>query len=602
MMKIQLRSTLMLSALAAATLALVAACGGGDDAPAPVPPPISAPSPTPSPTVKAEPVRLLAFNDFHGNLEKASLSLTLPDPADATKTVSVRTGGGAFLAGKIEQLRAEKPANTLVVSSGDLIGASPLVSAFFRDEPTIELLNAMKVDLNVVGNHEFDKGLTELKRIVAGGCSTDTSDPNLSSCAGASKAYAGAKFDFLAANVEDAAGKPVYQPYVIKTVGTQKIAFVGVVTRTTPTIVVPAGVAGLTFKDEAETINKYVPEIVAKGVKAIVAVVHEGGVTDSTWNDTACANARGEIFTIADKLNKEVDIVLSGHTHQGYNCVRNGMRVMQSFAFGRGIAQLDFEIGVDGNIDQSKLTAVNVPVVNDANTDPAVTAKFPVAPSNAAAKAIVDEYAALAAPKANRDVGQITGTIDRTAGTGGDHAAGRLIADAQLAATKPADKGTAQIAFMNPGGVRADFVCAAPPCTVTFGQAFTVQPFGNSLVVMTLTGQQIKDLLEQQWTGANATRARILQPSAGFTYSWDNAAAAGAKVSNMQLDGTPISLATNYRVTVNSFLADGGDGFTTLIAGTNRLGGAQDIDALIAYFAANRPYAPVTAARITRIN
>ncbi|MGL4575253.1 MAG: bifunctional metallophosphatase/5'-nucleotidase [Burkholderiaceae bacterium] len=551
---------------------------------------------------KAEPVRLLAFNDFHGHLEKGSLSLMLPDPADATKMVSVRTGGGAFLAGKIDELRAAKPANTLVVSSGDLIGGSPLISAFFRDEPTIELMNAMKIDINVVGNHEFDKGITELRRMVAGGCNTDTSDPNLSSCSSKAKTYTGAKFDFLAANVEDASGKPVYPPYVIKTVGAQKIAFVGVVTRTTPTIVLPAGVAGLKFKDEAETINKYVPEIVAKGVRAIVAVVHEGGVTDSTWNDTACANARGEIFNITDKLNKEVDIVLSGHTHQGYNCVRNGMRLVQSFAFGRGIAQLDFEIGADGNIDQSKLTAVNLPVVNDANTDPAIAAKFPAAPSNAAAKAIVDEYAALAAPRANRDIGQISGTVDRTAAPGGDHPAGRLIADAQLAATKAADKGGAQISFMNAGGIRADFVCATPPCNVTFGQAFTVQPFGNSLVVMTLTGQQIKDLLEQQWSGANAARARILQPSAGFTYSWDNAAAAGAKVSNMMLNGTPISLSANYRVAVNSFIAEGGDGYTTLIAGASRLGGAQDIDALIAYFAANRPYAPATAARITRIN
>jgi 5'-nucleotidase len=577
--------------LAAVVATLVLACGGSD----------SSSTPTPTPQPKAESLRLLAFNDLHGHLEKGNNSLVLPAAPGSTATFSVRTGGAEFLAGKLGQLRAGAT-NTLVISSGDAIGGSPLASAFFRDEPTIELMNLMKVDMNVVGNHEFDKGLTELKRIVAGGCNTDTSDPNLSSCASSSKSYAGAKFNFLAANVEDASGKPILSPYVIKTVGTQRIAFIGVVTRTTPSIVSPAGVTGLVFKDEAETINKYVAELKAQGIKAIVAVVHEGGLTDSTWNDSTCANARGEIFTIADKLDKEVDIVFSGHTHQGYNCVRNGMRVMQSFAFGRGIAQIDLEIGVDGNIDPAKLTAVNVPVVNDANTMTAVVSAYPPAPVDAAAKKLADEYVALAAPKANREIAQITATVDRTAAPGGDHAASRLIADAQLAATSASNKGSATIAFMNPGGVRADFVCTSGPCPVTFGQAFTVQPFANSLVVMTLNGQQIKDLLEQQWTGANATRARILQVSSGFTYTWDNNAAGGSKVSNMQLNGSAINLASNYRVTVNSFLADGGDGFTTLIAGTNRLGGAQDIDALIAYFAVNQPYAPVATSRVTRLN
>jgi 5'-nucleotidase len=345
-----------------------------------------------------------------------------------------------------------------------------------------------------------------------------------------------------------------------------------------------------------------VAELKTQGIKAIVAVVHEGGQIDSTWNDSGCANARGEIFTIVDKLDKEVDIVLSSHTHQGYNCVRNGMRVMQSFSFGRGIAQIDLEINKDGNIDPAKLTALNVPVVNDANTQTSVITAYPPAKADAQAKKLVDEYVALAAPKANRQIGRISATIDRTASPGGDHPAGRLIADAQLAATSVSNKGSAAIAFMNPGGVRADFVCANGPCPVTFGEAFTVQPFANSLVVMTLTGQQIKDLLEQQWTGANAARPRILQPSTGLTYSWDNNAAAGSKVSSMQLNGATINLTANYRVTVNSFLADGGDGFTTLISGSNRLGGAQDIDALIAYFTANPAYSPVTTARITRLN
>jgi 5'-nucleotidase len=578
-MTIAWKKTALAFALCTLSAAVLVACGGNNDNPV-------AATPAP-PAAKAENLRLLAFNDFHGHLEKGDNALFLPNPQSTTATFRVAAGGAEFLSGKLAELRAGNT-NTLVISSGDAIGGSPLASAFFRDEPTIELMNLMKVDVNVVGNHEFDKGLQELQRIINGGCSTDTTDPNLSSCASSTKSYTGAKFNFLAANVETADGKPVLTPYVIKTVGTQKIAFIGVVTRTTPTIVTPAGIAGLSFKDEATTVNKYVAELKALGIKAIVAVVHEGGQTDSTWNDAACANARGEIFTIADKLDKEVDIVLSGHTHQGYNCVRNGMRVMQSFSFGRGIAQLDMQINADGNIDPASIKTVNVPVVNNLNTLTAVISAYPIAPSDPAAKKLADEYVTLAAPKASRDVGQVSATVDRTASPGGDHAAGRLIADAQLAATASATKGSATIAFMNPGGVRADFTCAAGPCVVSFGQAFTVQPFANSLVAMSLTGQQIKDVLEQQWTGANAARPRILQPSSSLTYTWDNNIASGNRVSNIRVNGTPIDLASTYRVTVNSFLADGGDGFTTLLAGANRLGGAQDIDALIDYFVSVR--------------
>jgi 5'-nucleotidase len=562
--------------------------------------------PSPPAATGSVTVRLLGFNDFHGNLEKAGLSLNLPDPADPAKTVRVATGGAAFLAGKLAELKAGNP-NTVIVSSGDLIGGSPLVSAFFRDEPTLEIMNLIGVDLNAVGNHEFDKGVAELTRIVKGGCSTDMRDPNLASCARPSQgAYAGAKFPFLAANVVDAAGKPIQPPYVIKTFQGARIAFIGAVTRTTPTIVVPEGVRGVRFLDEAAAINTYVDEVKALGVQAIVAVVHEGGLTDSAWNDPTCANPRGEIFEIVNKLKPDVDVVFSGHTHQGYNCTVKGIPVMQAFAFGRGISQVDVVIDpATQDIDRTKTRALNVPVVNDANP-PEVAAKFPsVTPSAVVAKLVAD-YAALAAPRANREIGRITATINRESAPGGDFPAGRLIADAQLAATAPADKGGAVIAFMNAGGIRADFNCApvapATTCAVTFGGAFTVQPFGNSLVVMTLTGAQLKELLEQQNTGANAQRARMLQPSKGFTYTWDGGAAAGARVSNMRLNGALIDPAKPYRITVNSFMADGGDGYSVLSKGTDRVGGAQDVNALIAYLAANNPTSPDMTARITRVN
>ncbi len=574
--------------------ALVAACGGDD-------------SPPPGPTAPVS-LRLLAFNDFHGNLEPTGLTLTLPDPNNSAASVRINTGGAAFLAAKLSELRAGQ-ANTLTISTGDLIGAAPLVNSFFREEPAIEVANALKVDLNVVGNHEFDKGLAELQRLVNGGCSTDRSDPNLSSCAVAGTTYAGSRFadgtgrGFLAANVVDAAGTPVFPPYAIRTVGGIRVGFIGVVTRTTPTIVIPSGVAGLRFLDEADTLNRYTDELVSQGVRAIVALVHEGGQTDSTWNDRTCANARGEIFTIAGKLRSEVDVIFSGHTHQGYNCLVNGKVVMQAFAFGRGISQVDLVLdNVTLDVDRSKTRALNVPVTNNTNTA-AVTASFPAVAPDATVAGIVSTYATLAAPKANRVIGRIASAIVRTPEptSVGDHPAGRLIADSQLAATRPSDRGGAVIAFMNPGGVRADFVCSAGPCDLTFGQAFTVQPFGNSLVVMTLTGAQIKTLLEQQASGINAGSPRILQPSVGFTYTWTAAAADNARVSNMRLNGTSIDPAATYRVTVNSFLADGGDGFTVLTQGNNRLGGSQDIDALIAFLTASTtPVAPITVPRITR--
>jgi 5'-nucleotidase len=563
---------------------------------------LSACSSTPPAATAPVAVRLLAFNDFHGNLEKTGLALTLPDPADATKTVRVATGGAAFLAGKLAELKAGNP-NTVIISSGDLIGGSPLVSAFFRDEPTIEVMNAIGVDFNAVGNHEFDKGVAELARIVKGSCSTDTRDPNLASCARTSGGpYAGAKFAFLAANVVDAAGKPIHPPYVVREFQGAKIGFIGVVTRTTPTIVVPEGVRGVRFLDEATAINKYADELKAQGVNAIVASVHEGGVVESAWNDVTCANPRGEIFEIVGKLSANVDAVFSAHTHQGYNCMVKGVPVIQAFSAGRGISQVDVVIDpVTRDIDRSKTKALNIPVVNDGNP-PEIAAKFPAATPNAAVAKIVADYAALAAPKANREIGRITATINRESGPGGDFPAGRLIADAQLAATAAPDKGGAQIAFMNAGGVRSDFNCTpaagATTCPVSFGAAFTVQPFGNSLVVMTLTGTQLKDLLEQQNSGANAQRARMLQHSKGFTYTWTASAAPGARVSNMRLNGTPIDPAKPYRITVNSFMADGGDGYNLLKTGKDRVGGAQDIDALIAYFAANNPVAPDGVGRI----
>jgi 5'-nucleotidase len=548
-------------------------------------------------------VKLVAFNDLHGHLgADTSGSVTVNDPTNPTATVSIRAGGATFLATKVKELRAQNP-NTFVISTGDAIGASPLTSALFRDEPTFEAMNAMGVDVNVVGNHEFDKGRAELDRMVKGGCAPAGGDPNLSSCAVAGRAYTGARFATLAANVVDSSNRPVYPAYLIKEYEGVKIGVIGVVTRTTPTIVIPTGIQGLSFLDEAQTINRYVAELKSQNVETIIALIHEGGQTDSTYNDQTCANARGEVFSIVDKLDAAVDVVFSGHTHQAYNCVRRGINVIQGSSFGKLVSEVDIVIdSKTRDVIKAQTRARNVPVPNNANTAE-INAKFPPLAADATVADITRVYTDLAGPKVNRQVGSITATIDRTASPGGDHAAGRLIADAQFAATRAAEFGNATIAFMNPGGVRADFVFAGTGA-VTFGQAFTVQPFGNSLVTMTLTGAQLKELLEQQFSGVNAARPRILQPSTGFVYSWDNNAAAGSKVvaASMLLNGQAIVATQNYRVTVNSFLADGGDGFSVLTQGTQRLGGAQDIDALIDYFAKNSPIAPIATARVTRVN
>lgn len=584
---------------AAVALALTGACSSGNDSNAP--PAAAAPAPAPAAVPVA--VRLVAFNDFHGHLQTDSPgTVTVNDPTDPARTVSVRAGGAAFLAAKIDELRAGRP-NTVVVSTGDLIGGSPLVSALFRDEPTVEVMNAIGIDFNVVGNHEFDKGRAELDRIVTGGCAPAGGDANLSSCARPGNTYAGAKFGFLAANVVDTSGKPIHAPYLIKDFGGTKMGFIGVVTRTTPNIVVPTGITGLAFRDEAETINRYAGELRAQGVHAIAVLLHEGGQTDSTLNDATCANARGEAFTIADRLDRAVDIVFSGHTHQAYNCVRNGIPIIQGSSFGKLVSVVDLMLDpATGDVARGSVRAQNQPVPNDTNTAE-VAAKFPPPAPRADVAALVKIYADLAAPKAQRQIGSITAAIDRTPSPGGDHPAGSLIADAQLASTRSSGLGDAVIAFMNPGGVRANFTFTDAGA-VTFGQAFTVQPFGNSLVTMTLTGAQIDALLEQQFAAANATSPRILQPSQGFTYAWSASAPAGAKVdaASIRLNGQPVVPAQRYRVTVNSFLADGGDGFTVLQQGTDRLGGAQDIDVLIAYFAANSPVAPPARGRITRLD
>ncbi|WP_043648995.1 bifunctional metallophosphatase/5'-nucleotidase [Chitinilyticum litopenaei] len=550
---------------------LLAACGGGNDNAT------SVPTPTPAPID----VKLLAFNDFHGNLKPGG-SVSIPDPLDASKTVSVKAGGAEYLATWLKTLKAKNP-NNVVVSAGDLIGASPLLSALFHDEPTIEAMNEMGLDLNAVGNHEFDEGAEELLRMQNGGCH------KLDGCVGKSS-FGGAKFKFLAANVvEEKTGKTLFPAYSVKEFKGVKVAFIGMTLKGTPGIVTPAGVAGLKFLDEAETVNKLVPELKAQGIEAIVVLIHEGGLQTGSLNE--CKGISGPIVDIVSRLDKAVDVVVSGHTHQAYNCQINGKLVTSANQYGRMISEIDLQIDPQTR-DIIKRSAKNVVVSNDVAPDALQTA-------------LISKYDLLVKPLENRIVGQLKAALSRTANAAGESLLGNVIADAQLAATSDAKLGGAQIAFMNPGGVRADLTPDASG-NVTYGQLFTTQPFGNSLVTLTLTGAQIRELLEQQFAGYSNKQPgnRILLVSRGFSYNWDNAKPAGQKVdpASIKLNGVTLQAGSSYRITVNNFLASGGDNFTVLVQGGNPLGGAQDVDALENYIKANSPLTAPELNRVSRSN
>ncbi|RDI95385.1 bifunctional metallophosphatase/5'-nucleotidase [Meiothermus sp. QL-1] len=534
-------------------------------------------------------VTVLAINDLHGALLPQNFSV--PDPNDRSRRVSIQAGGVEALATLVKEMRARNP-HTVFVGAGDLIGATPLISALLADEPTIMALNRMGMAVSALGNHEFDKGLKELQRIQRGGCQ-EAYDPSRACRLGT---YEGARFPYIAANVLDrATGRPLFPPYVVQRVGGVEVAFVGAVLRGTPSIVPPSGIAGLDFTDEAEAINRVIPEIRARGVEAIVALVHEGGFAREPFDEPNCTSLSGPIVDIVRRLDRAVDVVVSGHTHRGYLCRVDGRLVTQADANGRLLTQIDLSIDPRTR-DVVAARAANLVV------DAARLAKDPEM------TALVNQARAIADPIANQPVARLAvEQIRREASPAGESALGNLIADAQLAATRDPAKGGAVVAFMNPGGIRADLPPnPSPNRTVTYGDLFTVQPFGNTLVVMTLTGTQIRALLEQQFDNPEPGRNRILQVSQGFSYTWDARRPKGERVLSIRLNGQELLPDGRYRVTVNSFLAEGGDNFTVLREGTERVGGPLDLDALQAYLqameAAGRPAGSLLENRISAVN
>jgi 5'-nucleotidase len=396
--------------------------------------------------------------------------------------------------------------------------------------------------------------------------------------------FAGADFQFLAANVAyKDTGETIFPPYRIEKFNGVKVAIIGMTLEGTPQIVTPAGISHVNFFDEADSVNALVPELQEQDVETFIVLLHEGGSVSDPLNENtinSCTNPTGPLPPIVERMDEAIDVVVTGHTNWAVNCDIDGKIVTGAAAFGRLVTDIDLTVS-RATKDVVSATVNNKIVTRTVPTTPALTT-------------LVDKYRTLSAPLANRVIGSTTAPILRANNAAGESALGDVIADAQLAATAPANLGGAQLALMNPGGIRADFD-AGP---VTYGEAFAVQPFGNSLVTMTLTGAELDAVLEQQFSFARAT---ILQVSAGFTYTWSGSAPVGSKVSNIMLNGTPIDPATEYRVTVNNFLATGGDGFSTLTVGRNQLGGDVDLDALVKYFEANSPVAPGPQDRITTV-
>jgi 5'-nucleotidase len=565
-------------------LASLAACR------APLPPPSPAPAvalaPVPPPPVLPIHVQVLALNDFHGNLEP-------PHGHDGTvhagPGVDLPAGGAAYLAAHIARLRAENP-RTVVVSAGDLTGASPLVSNLSQDEATILVMNRIGLDFEGVGNHDFDRGLPELLRLQHGG-------PRVPA-AGAPQpipgaAFPGASFQYLAANVFGTDGLPVFPPYAVKDLGGVRVAFIGMTLEGTPTVTTKAAITGLRFGNEAATANALLPELRRQGAFVPVLLVHQGGFQDDRGTYDSCEGLKGEFLPVLEALDPAFRVIVTGHTHQAYDCVIAGRLVTSAGSYGRLVTAIDLAIDPVKN-ELVALHARNVPVTHDIPPDPEV-------------QKLVLDYETLAKPVTERVVAYQAGSFVRDPKAAGSASCesplGELVADAQLAATRSAGS---VLALMNPGGIRTDLAVPpgeATPYPIRYAAAFEVQPFGNRLVTLTLTGEALHAILLRQF---GRDRPRVLSVSNGFTYryAYDPATKlVTVDPTSMRLDGKVIDPRGHYRVTVNSFLADGGDGFTMLRDATDRTYGVLDIEALVAQLSRVAPVRTplVPPAKLTRI-
>ncbi|MES2018249.1 MAG: bifunctional metallophosphatase/5'-nucleotidase [Pseudomonadota bacterium] len=513
-------------------------------------------------------INLVGMNDFHGNLEASKFDYT--SVAGKLVPSSHQAGGVDNIAAAIQAWRKQDK-DLLFVAAGDLVGASPAMSSMWADEPTIEALSMAGLFASSVGNHEFDQGRAELMRQQDGGCVSIRPDK---ACKFAPD-FKGAAYTYLAANVLDrATGKPFLPAYKIADVKGVKVGLIGAVLRDTAAVVLASGIAGLSFVDEADAINRVIPDMRAKGVKVFVLLIHEGGQTSEPFDQPECSQLQGPIVGIVKRLDPAIRLIISGHTHKGFQCVVDGRTVTQADMGGHALSRISMKVNPASGAVLG-ITVNNV-IVNPGQFAPHEQVRAFLARTRAVSREALARPVARIAAK----------TIGRKASDAGESALGDLIADAVLAATRSQG---ARIAFMNTGGMRQD-LDVGESLTATFGQVQIVLPFGNTLVAMDMTGAQIRALLEQQWIRANGAHASVLQVSNGFSYRWNPALPPGSRVvpGSLTLHGEPLDEGATYRIAGNNFLAEGGDNFPVFKDARNKVDTQmRDFDAVVEYLVKN---------------
>ena len=540
---------------------------------------------SPSDTAPIEPVtvKVIGLNDFHGNIEPIRRPIRVI--TESGRQAQVHAAGAAYLATAVAEYRDQSPHN-IVIAAGDLIGGSPLASSIFLDEPAIGAMNRIGLDFNAVGNHEFDRGWKELVRIQKGGCEKNT----LREPCAVENPYPGADFRFLAANVVMPDGNTLFPGYGIKRFNADgrdvAVGVIGLTLKETPTLVTPSGVEGLDFTNEAQAINALIPELEKAGVDAIIVSIHQGLYTEVSYNDKSCGGVAGPLIDILKQVDPRVDLVISGHTHRAYICDFAQIDPARDFlvtSAGYGGSMLtDVTMTIDPLAGEvTAITADNI-VIQSVGTDregnPAVPdPAFRQYEPTPAVAAYVERYVNASREAALRPVGRISGDAKDPGPSTEETQLGNLIADAQLFGTQEAG---AQIAFMNNSGIRTGLT-PADDGTITYGNIYTVQPFGNTLITKSFTGTQLLALLEQQFDDEGFVQT--FSPSKGFVLTYDMKRPVGSRVVSATLDGQPINPDSTYRITMNSFLAAGGDSFTMFNDGTKVVTGPLDLDAFEAY-------------------
>lgn len=519
-------------------------------------------------------VQILAFNDFHGNLE--------PPAGSNGRIGDVSVGGVEYFASHIAELKRANP-NTVVVSAGDNIGGTPLLSSLFHDEPTVLALGALGLDFSSPGNHEFDEGWTEFLRMQRGGCHP------VDGCK-VTEEFPGASFRYLSANVRvDARNDTLFPATAMRTFAGVSVGFIGLVLKGTPGLVAPESVEGLTFLPEAATANAAAAQLRRDGADIVVALIHEGGYP-APVDDPSCGAMTGDLVGVVKGMASSIDVVVSGHTNRSYICDMGGRLVTSTASYGRQITDIDLTVDRrSGRVIAKR--AVNVPVSRDVPRDPAMTA-------------LLDRYRPIAAEIGRRTVGIITGSFTRVQNGAGESTIGNAVADAFLAVASDPARGAAQIAITNWGGLRADLVHTGdtPTTPVTYGDTFQTLPFGNVVVVQTLTGAQLAALLEQQFQGDVRSSWKVLQVSHNVRYRWSADSPAGSRVdrASIRIDGAALDMNAPYRIAMSDFVWAGGDGFTTATVGTHPVAVGPDIDVFVEHLQRHSPLAPPPLGRITR--